>query len=377
MVMNGNNIRVGNLFGIPFFVNPSWFLVLGLVALTYGDDLAQTFPNLLPGVPLVLGLLTGLLVFASVLAHELGHSWVAIKQGISVKSITLFLFGGVASLEQEPTTPGNAFWVSIAGPAVSFLLFGLLTLFHGVVLLPAPLAAIILVLSLVNLSLGLFNLIPGLPLDGGNILKAIIWKITGNPYQGVKIASWFGQAFGLVAIASGVIPLLLYGNFDNLWNVLVGWFLVQNAGRAAQFARVESRLNGLIVADAVNINSPVIAVTASLQELADLRAISPGNWRKLLVTDPTGQLVGEVLVEVLQTVPRDQWSTVGVEKMMQLIDQTATIESGSTLLAAIEQLEKYQLPALTVVQSNGLLVGLLEKAAVIDLIQQRSTVVPT
>jgi Zn-dependent protease len=374
--MNGNNIRVGNLFGIPFFVNPSWFLVLGLVALTYGDDLARTFPNLLPGVPLVLGLLTGLLVFASVLAHELGHSWVAIKQGVNVRSITLFLFGGMASLEKEPTTPGNAFWVSIAGPAVSFLLFGLLTVFHGVVALPAPLAAIVLVLSLVNLSLGLFNLIPGLPLDGGNILKAIVWKITGNPYQGVKIASWVGQAFGLVAIASGVIPLLLYGNFDNLWNVLVGWFLLQNAGRAAQFARVESRLTGLFVSDAVNLASPVVTAAASLQELANLRAVSDTNWRKFLVTDASGQLIGEVKVDALQGVAREQWSTMQVQKVMQPIDQTSTIESGSTLLAAIEQLEKYQLPALTVVQSNGLLVGLLEKTTVIDLIQQRSTVVP-
>jgi Zn-dependent protease/CBS domain-containing protein len=374
--MNGNNIRVGNLFGIPFFVNPSWFLVLGLVALTYGDDLARTFPNLLPGVPLVLGLLTGLLVFASVLAHELGHSWVAIKQGINVRSITLFLFGGMASLEKEPTTPGNAFWVSIAGPAVSFLLFGLLTIFHGVVALPAPLAAIVLVLSLVNLSLGLFNLIPGLPLDGGNILKAIVWKITGNPYQGVKIASWVGQAFGLVAIASGVIPLLLYGNFDNLWNVLVGWFLLQNAGRAAQFARVESRLTGLSVSDAVNLASPVVTAAASLQELADLRAVSDINWRKFLVTDTSGQLVGEVKVDALQGIAREQWASRQVQSVMQPIDQTSTIESDSTLLAAIEQLEKYQLPALTVVQSNGLLVGLLEKTTVIDLIQQRSTVVP-
>jgi Zn-dependent protease len=373
--MNGNNIRVGTLFGIPFFVNPSWFLVLGLVTLTYGDDLARAFPSLLPGVPLVLGLATGLSVFASVLAHELGHSWVAIKQGIQVKSIALFLFGGVASLEQEPATPGNAFWVSIAGPAVSFLLFGLLTLFNGVITLPAPLAAIVTVLSLVNLSLGLFNLIPGLPLDGGNILKAIVWKITGNPYQGVKIASWVGQAFGYVAIASGVIPLLLYGSFDNLWNVLIGWFLVQNAGKAAQFARVQSRLTGLVVADALTTNSPVVAAESSLRDFVDLRTLSHSNWRKFLVTDTAGKLVGEIAVDALSGIPTDQWPTTQVSELMQPIESTTTIESGSSLLAAIEQLEKYQLPALTVVQTNGLLVGLLEKTVIIDLIQQRPPLV--
>jgi Zn-dependent protease len=371
MVMNGNNIRVGTLFGIPFFVNPSWFLVLGLVALTYGDDLARAFPTLLPGVPLVLGLATGLLVFTSVLAHELGHSWVAIKQGIEVKSIALFLFGGVASLEKEPETPGNAFWVSIAGPVVSFLLFGLLTVFNGLVALPAPLAAIIAVLALVNLSLGLFNLIPGLPLDGGNILKAIIWKITGNPYQGVKIASWVGQAFGYVAIASGIIPLVVYGSFDNFWNVLIGWFLVQNAGRAAQFARVQSRLTGLVVADAITVDSPVVSAEASLRDFVDLRTLSSGNWRKFLVTDAVGKLVGEITVDALQGIPGDLWPSKRVATLMQPIDSTTLIESGSSLLAAIEQLEKYKLPALTVVQANGSLVGLLEKTVIIDLMQKK------
>ncbi len=370
--MNGNNIRVGTLFGIPFFVNPSWFLVLGLVALTYGDDLARAFPSLLPGVPLVLGLVTGLLVFASVIAHELGHSWVAIKQGIQVKSIALFLFGGVASLEKEPETPGNAFWVSIAGPAVSFLLFGLLTIFNGFVVLPAPLTAIISVLALVNLSLGLFNLIPGLPLDGGNILKALVWKITGNPYQGVKFASWGGQAFGYLAIASGVVPLLLFGSFDSLWNILIGWFLVQNASQAAQFARVQSRLTGLVVADAVSVDSPIVSAEASLRDFVDLRTLSPGNWLKFMVTDASGRLVGEITVDALQGIPGDLWSSKTVGELMQPIEQAALIESDHTLLQAIEQLEKYKLPALTVIQANGSLVGLLEKTVIIDLIQKRS-----
>jgi Zn-dependent protease len=376
MVMNGNNIRVGTLFGIPFFVNPSWFLVLGLVALTYGNDLARVFPALLPGVPLVLGVATGLLLFASVIAHELGHSWVAIKQGIEVKSITLFLFGGVASLEKEPETPGNAFWVSIAGPVVSFLLFGLLTIFNGFVALPAPLTAIISVLALVNLSLGLFNLIPGLPLDGGNILKALVWKITGNPYKGVKFASWGGQAFGYLAIASGVVPLLLFGSFDSFWNILIGWFLVQNASQAAQFARVQSRLTGLVVADAVSVDSPIVSAEASLRDFVDLRTLSLGNWRKFLVTDVTGRLVGEITVDALQGIPSDLWSIKTVGELMQPIEQTTLIESDHTLLQAIEQLEKYKLPALTVIQANGSLVGLLEKTVIIDLIQKRSEVLP-
>lgn len=373
--MNGN-IRIGTLFGIPFFVNPSWFLVLGLVTLTYGDGLAAAFPSLLPGVPLILGLVTGLLVFASVLAHELGHSWVAIQQGIEVKSISLFLFGGIASLEKESKTPADAFWVAIAGPAVSFILFLLLTLFNGVVSLPAPLTAILSVLAMVNLSLGVFNLIPGLPLDGGNILKALIWKITGNPYQGVKFASWVGQAFGYIAIASGVIPLLLTGSFDNFWNVLIGWFLVRNASQAAQFARVQSRLTDLVAGDAVSTNSPIVQAQASLREFVDLRTLSASNWYKFLVTDAEGQLVGEITIDSLRAIASDQWETTLVKTVMQPIAPMTTIEANSTLLQAIEQLEQNRLPALAVIQENGSLVGLLEKTVIINLIQKRAVAIP-
>jgi Zn-dependent protease/CBS domain-containing protein len=377
MFMNGNNnIRVGTLFGIPFFVNPSWFLILGLVTWTYGNDLAQDFPNLLPGVPLVLGLVTGLLLFSSVVAHELGHSWVAIKQGIPVRSITLFLFGGVANIEKEPTTPGNAFWVSIAGPLVSFLLCGLLVIFNSFVALPAPLMAISSVLAIINFSLGLFNLIPGLPLDGGNILKAIVWKITGNPYQGVKIASWTGQAFGALAIVSGVLPLILTGSPDRFWNILVGWFLIQNAKGSGQFARVQSRLDGLVVADALSANSPIVSVDASLRDFVDLRTLNQGNWRKFLVADAAGHLVGEITVDVLQGIPAELWSSKKVGAVMESIKPTTTIETGSSLMAAIEQLEKHQLSALTVIQTDGVLVGLVEKTVIIDLIQQRSNVIP-
>jgi Zn-dependent protease/CBS domain-containing protein len=375
MVMTGNNnIRIGTLFGIPFFVNPSWFLILGLVTWTYGNDLAQDFPTLLPGVPLVLGLVTGLLLFSSVVAHELGHSWVAIKQGIPVRSITLFLFGGVASIEKEPITPGNAFWVSIAGPLVSFLLCGLLVIFNSFVALPAPLMAISTVLAIINFSLGVFNLIPGLPLDGGNILKAIVWKITGNPYQGVKVASWTGQAFGALAILSGLIPLL-NGNPNRLWNILVGWFLIQNARSAGQFARVQSRLDGLVVIDAVSANSPIVSADASLRDFVDLRTLHPGNWRKFLVVDATSKLVGEVTVDVLQSIPSELWASKQVSAVMEPIKPITIIEAGSSLMAAIEQLEKHQLSELTVIQADGSLVGLVEKVSIIDLIQQRSNVI--
>jgi Zn-dependent protease len=373
--MNGN-IRVGSLFGIPFYVNPSWFLVLGLVTWSYGEGLAAQFPELLGGIPLLLGLVTALLLFGSVLAHELGHSFVAIRQGIDVRSITLFIFGGLASLEKESDTPAAAFWVAIAGPAVSLVLAGLLATLGFTAHLTGPVAEIVAVLAAINLSLGLFNLIPGLPLDGGNILKAIVWKITGNPYKGVKFASIVGQLFGWVAIASGLIPLLLYGSFANIWNLLIGSFLLQNAGKSAQFARVQERLDGLTVADAITPNSPIIAEDISLREFVDRRTLDGSNWQKFLVTNDRGYLVGELALDVLKTIPTERWSDTLVSELMKPVESSTIIAADISLLQAIEQLESKQVNALSVTDRDGMLVGLLEKAAVINLLQRQPQVTP-
>jgi Zn-dependent protease len=368
--MNGN-IRFGSLFGIPFYINPSWFLVLGLVTWSYGDGLAAQFPYLTGASPLLLGFITALLLFGSVLAHELGHSFVALAQGIKVNSITLFLFGGLASLEKESETPAAAFWVAIAGPAVSLLLCAILATIGFTTGITGPLAAITAVLAAINLSLGLFNLIPGLPLDGGNILKAIVWKVTGNPYQGVKIASIVGQAFGWVAIASGLLPLVLYGSFDHLWNLLIGSFLLQNAGKSAQFARVQERLTGLTVADAVTPNSPIIHADITLREFVDQRTLAGSNWQKFLVINESGHLVGELTLEALKPIESDRWAHTLVSELMQSIEPSTIIISDRPLLQAIEQLESKQVTALSVTNSDGILVGLLEKAAVINLLHRQ------
>ncbi|AFY34319.1 site-2 protease family protein [Calothrix sp. PCC 7507] len=373
--MNGT-IRVGNLFGIPFYIHPSWFLVLGLVTWSYSSGLAAEFPQLAGGLALLLGLMTALLLFASVVAHELGHSFVAIRQGIDVKSITLFIFGGLASLEKESKTPGEAFWVAIAGPLVSLLLCGLITVVGITTAASGAAAAILGVLASVNLALALFNLIPGLPLDGGNILKALVWKITGNPYKGVTVASRVGQIFGWVAIASGLIPLLLSGSFNNSWNLIIGYFLLQNAGNAAQFARVQEKLTGLTAEDAVTPDSPIVSASLTLREFADEQVLNGQGWQRFLVTDDEGQLIGAVTVNDLRTIPTTLWSETQVKQVMRPITESTTVQSDQPLLEVVQLLEQQKLSTLPVIRDNGVLVGILEKAAIIQLIQNRSQLHP-
>lgn len=313
----------------------------------------------------MLGLFAALLLFASVIAHELGHSWVAIKQGIGVKSISLFLFGGLANLERESKTPAEAFWVAIAGPLVSLLLSGLLTAIGIAAGLTGPAAAIVQLLAQINLALALFNLIPGLPLDGGNILKAIVWKITGNPYKGVIFASRVGQIIGWIAIATGI--------FGNIWNLVIGWFLLQNAGQSAQYATVQNQLAGLTAADAVTPGSPIVSQDLSLREFANNYVIGNAqNWRRYLVTDDAGQLVGAIETDDLKAIPTGNWPSVQVKELLKAIEFSATVEPELSLLEVVTLFEQLKVQELPVIRGNGVLVGLVEKAEIARLLEKRA-----
>jgi Zn-dependent protease len=371
--MNGS-FRVGNLFGIPFFINVSWFLVLGLVTLDYGGYLATQFPGLQGGLPWILGLVTALLLFASVLAHELGHSFVALSQGIDVKSITLFLFGGLASLERESKTPAEAFWVAIAGPGVSIGLFALLTGINLAFGITGPLAAMVGLLAYINLVLALFNLIPGLPLDGGNILKSIVWKITDNPYKGIIFASRVGQAFGWLAIASGFLPIL-FSAPPNFWNIIIGWFLLQNAGRSAQYGSIQDALAGLTAADAVTPDSPIVRATEelSVREFVNEYVIGKNNeWNRFLLVDEEGQLLGAIAVSDFNAIPTSEWPSVSVRDLVKPVESLATVPEKTSLLEVAMLLEQKQVRELTVVSDSGALVGLIEKDSIRRILEQKT-----
>lgn len=359
-----SNLKIGNLFGIPFFVNPSWFVVLVLVTWSYGSGLLTEFPSLGTGAWL-LGFVAALLLFASVLAHELGHSFVARWQGIAVNSITLFIFGGLAALDEESKTPGQAFQVAIAGPAVSLILFGAFTALNAFVALPPAASAIVGLLAYINLALALFNLIPGLPLDGGNVLKAIVWKITGKSYKGVAFASVVGQIIGWVAIAIGFGSILNLIPFGSFWLILVGGFLLQNAQRSNQVAKVQSKLAGLTAADVVAADSPIAQADSSVRAFVNTSIIGRDlPWTKFLVVDAEGKLVGELSLDALKAIPTNDWWNVTIAETMQPIENLETVAPDRSLLDVVNLLEEKKLSVLAVVRENGTLVGLLEKASI-------------
>ena len=368
--MNGS-FRAGSLFGIPFYVNRSWFLILGLVTWSYGSGLAYQFGGAGGLLPWLLGLVTALLMFSSVIAHELGHSFAALRQDISVKSITLFMFGGLADLDRESDTPGGAFKVAIAGPLVSLGLFGLLAAIATNAPLPGSLVTVVGTLAYTNLALALFNMIPGLPLDGGNVLKALVWKLTGNPYRGVKFASRMGQLFGWTAVVFGLLSVLGLSSFGSVWTLLIGWFLLQNANRSAQSADIQEQLTGLTAGDAVIPDSPIVSAELSLRDFADELVLSKGNWGRFIATDTAGQLIGTISANDLKSVPHELWSQIQVKDLLKPVSRTEIVPSTQSLLEILQQLDRQQRSELWVTAEDGGVLGLLRKASIRRLLQSK------
>jgi Zn-dependent protease/predicted transcriptional regulator len=370
--MNGN-IRIGNLFGIPFFINPSWFFVLALVTWSYGSGLTQ-FPELTGITPWLLGLVTALLLFSSVLAHELGHSFVAISQGISVKSITLFIFGGLATLEKESETPLQAFSVAIAGPLVSLLLFGLFTFVATTAPLTTPMQAIISLVAYINLVLAVFNMIPGLPLDGGNVLKAIVWKVTGNPNKGVIIAGRVGQVIGWIAIALGILSVIGVSQVGSIWTLLIGTFLLQNAGFAAQSATVQDKLSQYTAEDAVIADSPIVSSSLSIREFVNNYVIGKERWKKFIVVDENQQLLGSITTEDLKQIHTSDWNDIYLTELVKPVPEVDTIAADTSLLEAAKLFETTEARELVVIGAAGKVLGLLEKASIIKLMTEQEDI---
>ncbi len=359
----GPSWQVGKVFGIPLRIDRSWFLVILLFTFLNGSDWYATYPEW-GAIAWLMGLLISLLLFGSVLLHELGHSLAARAQGITVRSITLFLFGGMAAIERESATPGQAFQVAIAGPLVSFGLFVVLRL--GAVAVPAesPFRELLLYLASINLVLGLFNLLPGLPLDGGQILKAGVWKLTGNRFQGIRWAARSGQVLGWFAISLGLAGVLL-GSGNGLWIGLLGWFALQNATLYSRLSRLQEGLLKLTAAAAMSRDYRVVEGTLSLREFADRYLLLAERQPTAYFVATDGRYRGWLDPHALNYIERSQWEHTPIEALAVPLTAIPTVREADSLATVVCTLEEKEQRFVTVLSPADAVAGVIDRADVL------------
>jgi Zn-dependent protease len=361
------NWKIGTLFGIPLFLDPLWFVILGLTTLNFGFAYQQW--GTVAGWSA--GLIMALLLFASVLLHELGHSLVAQSQGIKVNSITLFLFGGVAAIEEESKTPGEAFQVAIAGPAVSVMLFFLLSLAASVIPDSNPLSEMTGDLARINLVVALFNLIPGLPLDGGQVLKAALWKVTGDRFQAVHWAAKAGQILGYTAIALGfAIDFFTREFITGLWIVLIGWFAVRNANSYDRVTTLQETLLKLVAADSMTRNFRVVNADQTLREFADsylLETTTP----QVYFAASDGRYRGLVAINDLRKTERSEWETQTLQTIVHPLNTISTVIESTSLAEVINKLEAEQLPQITVLSPADAVAGVIDRGDIVQALAEK------
>ena len=367
----GNSFQIGKIAGISIRIDYTWFVVFALVALSLGG---RYFPQAYPGWPpmthWVMGIITALIFFSSVLAHELAHSLVSKARGVPVHSITLFIFGGVARISDEPKSPGSEFLMALAGPATSV---GIGVIFGAIYLATknsrTPLTALAALLSYINLVVAVFNLIPGFPLDGGRILRSIVWKITGNLRKATRIASGLGRIVAYLLILLGVLRALSGNWFNGIWIAFIGWFLLNAASSSYRQLAVREMLQGVKVSAVMTSDCPRLPGGLTIQELVD-EYILRTTHRCFPVVD-NGNILGIITMHIVKEIPREQWAVMRVEEAMTPFGEMKTVRPDDDLYTVMRQMTEEGMDQLPVVE-DGQLMGMISRDSLVGFINARS-----
>ena len=368
-------IKLFRIFGIQIGLNYSWLLIAVLVVFSLVAQFAANNRQWGTSVVWALAILTALIFFASIVVHELSHAAVAKARGLPVKSITLFALGGVAQIEKEASDAKTEFWMGIAGPITSAIIGVIcLSIAIGIGWTPdgthqSPLAAMLGWLGVINLALAVFNMIPGFPLDGGRVLRAIIWWLTGSAAQGMRVATAIGQFVAFAFIIFGLFRFFNGAGFGGLWLTFIGWFLLDAARSTyTQFETIE-HLRGVRVRDVMASEWPVIESKTNLQAFVHDYLVKSG--KRCFVVEEDGRVVGIVTPHEVKDVDREKWTGLTVRDVMLPLGKLHAVKPATSLTEALETMGREDVNQLPVM-SNGTLEGIISRSQVLRLLQTRS-----
>src|SRR5581483_2470110 len=370
-----SNIKLGRIAGIEIGLHYSWFIIAALIAFSLVEQFSHVNSDWGTAQIWAAAIFTAAMFFVGLLLHELSHSLVAQARGLKVRAITLFALGGVSQIEDEATDAKTEFLVSIAGPVASFMIGGIcLALAYSmgwrVRVEPRTAAtAVLFYLGDINIVLGLFNLIPGFPLDGGRVLRAIVWAFTKNADRATRIAARVGQLVAFIFIVVGIWQFFRGQGFGGLWIAFIGWFLMDAA--KASYAQVEiaAAFRGMRVKDVMSRDCTIVNRGMSLQEFVDTYLLKTGQ--RCFAVEDQGHLVGLITPRDVGTIPRDRWDVTTIREAMRPLQNLQIITPETPVLDALKTMAKNDLNQLPVV-ANGKLQGIFSRSQLMQLLQARS-----
>jgi Zn-dependent protease len=380
--MRRSSFSLGRIFGIEVRVHATWLVAFVFVTWVLASGYFRfVAPRQGPGTPLLLGAISALLLFASVLVHEFSHSLVARARGLRVRDITLFIFGGVSNIGGEARTARDEFFIALVGPLTSFALAGMFWFMAhslggspGFSLLPGSVrgfrtlsaqGAVLQYLAIINVILGAFNLVPAFPLDGGRIFRSILWGITHRYERATTIATMVGQAFGFLMVGFGVLRLVVGDLAGGVWTIFVGWFLNQAAGATRRERKLRGSMRGVPVDQVMDPAPSVVEAGSSLQQLVFEHLLRSGRRRLVVVRD--GRPLGLVDAARVNTVPRDGWPVTPVERVMTPVP--FFVSPDTAVADLLERLDDST--SLVPVVANDRLVGVVDLLRVLRYAQLR------
>lgn len=376
--MQGRGMRLVSIAGFEVRIDASWLFIAALMVWTlYSDIFARSAPGLAPALRLTMAVIAMLALFAGLVLHELAHSLAARRYDVKVGGITLFIFGGIAELVDEPTNAKSEFWIAVAGPVASFTLAAAAYVTAGV--MPAtdafvPVRAVLGYLATINVSLALFNLVPAFPLDGGRILRAAVWHFTGSLRRATVIATRGGMIFAWLLIVTGVLSLFGAGDAIGLWFVLIGMFLLNAANGSYSEMLLRQHLHDRTVATLMTSNPRTVAPDMALAELIDRVMI--GEGRSFLPVVEAGALVGVIDAATIREVARSLWATTTVREVMAPPDAGNSIADGAAADIVLRHMAKTGRRKLVVVR-HASVAGVITLADLLNYVSLREQLDPS
>ena len=375
-----SSIKLGKIAGIRVGLHYSWFIIAALIAFSLGEQFHQTNPSWGPSRIWGIALLTAVLFFVTLLLHELSHSVVAEAHGMKVKEITLFALGGVSQIESDAPDAKTEFWMAIAGPAASILIgFGCLALaaalgWHRSTEPRTAVTAVLVWLGYINVLLGIFNMIPGYPLDGGRVFRAIVWAVTKDIDRSTRIAARIGQVVAFLFIFYGVWSFFRGAGFDGLWMAFIGWFLMEAAQSSYAQVEITAAFQGMRVSEVMSRDCVIVNPGISLRELVDKYVLSAGQ--RCFAVEDRGHFRGLITLRDVGAIPRDQWDNTTVGEVMRSLEELHTITPDTPVLDALKLMTANDVNQLPVV-ANGTLQGTITRSHLMQLLQAHSELQPS